>query len=103
MNGLAPPELRELLGLLAQLGKFLPLPADGNWDRRADVQRGREILLCSRLDQLEIQLQAGDKYPTVGGEMLAEHCMRSAEVIRAKLAEPLGYEPEMAAARMSSE
>jgi len=89
---LVPPGLRTLLGLLAELAEFLPLPADGNWDRRRDVERSRASLLTSRLRMLDDQLAVCELYPDVGEQELAAYCQRSAQVIRAELAEPLGYQ-----------
>jgi hypothetical protein len=98
VSGLAPPELRELIGLLAELTEMLPIPADGNWKRHDEVQLGRQSLLTSRLQMLARELADLGKYPAAGEEMLIMFCERSARVIGAELAKPLGYEPKADAA-----
>jgi hypothetical protein len=96
---LVPPKLRELLGLMAELGKFLPAPAGGDWNRRREVEGQRRSLLISRLDLLSIHtrdlMDKPSKFPEIDAQSLDAFCDRSIETIRAKLAEPLGYEPNI--------
>jgi hypothetical protein len=98
MSGQVPPELRELLGLLAALSEMLPHPADHNWDRRREVENERHSLLASRLSMLDDQLATCALYPNVAGDLLSGFCQRSIKVIRAKLVEPLGYQVQADAA-----
>ena len=89
-----PAELRELLGLLAELAEPLPSAADGNWGRRREVQDRRDSKLRVTLGFLSTTLAALDKYPTVAEAALARDCCRWSEQVRERLAEPLGYEPQ---------
>ena len=90
-----PTELRELLGLLAELA-HTPRPADwrDGYDRFREVQMHRRALLEVRLITLADELEINDKYPSVAAERLASHCERAVQTCRERLAEPLGYEPE---------
>jgi hypothetical protein len=94
---LVPPELRELLTLLADLAELLPMPANGQegaWDRRSDLGIRRQSLLTVRLGALVDTFAVCDQYPSVAAESLAVECARGIKRIRECLAEPLGYEPE---------
>jgi hypothetical protein len=89
-----PNDLRELLGLLAELAEPLPGAADGNWESRRKAQDRRDSKLSVTLGFLSTTLAALDKYPAVAEEELARDCRRWIGQVRERLAEPLGYEPE---------
>jgi hypothetical protein len=86
---LVPPEMQELLELLAALSRRLPRPADGNWNRRDDLTLERQIELGIQLESLVLEM----KYPSGRGG-LVRYCQEHSRDIRAKLAVPLGYQPE---------
>jgi hypothetical protein len=103
---LVPPELRELVGLLAELAELLPSAVTlAGWEQRHEVQSRRGAVLASRLQILadELNSEVSKKYPAHAAEWLAECCERSVNAVRAELAKPLGYEPKAAAAGQSAE
>ena len=93
MSALVPPELRELLGLLAQLAET-PGPAQStaeNWEARRRAEGRRQAILASRLELLLDVLDVGEAGG--GADYLTRFCERSIKACRERLAEPLGYEP----------
>jgi len=95
-----PAPLRELLGLLAELAELPPMPADSNWDRYHEVQGKREsmvrVLLGSLSSTLTVHDQVLADYHKIAEEALASDCEHWIEMVRERLAEPLGYEPRAA-------
>lgn len=94
-----PPELAELVGLLAELGQLLPSATTVfGWDQRREAEGRRMAILRSRLQILadELNSQVSKDYPEHAARWLTECCQRSAEAVRDELATPLGYEPKPA-------
>jgi len=89
-----PLPLRELLGVLAELGEHLPMPADDNWERYRVVRETRLWALTGLLSGLCRDLEVGDRHPAAAETDLVTVCRLWTETARAQLAEPLGYEPE---------
>jgi hypothetical protein len=94
-----PPELAELIGLLAKLTKVLPAPAsrDGapfvrseDWEQRDETEDRRQMVLRSCV----ISLNLAVAYPGVAPD-LAELCARLSARVRDELATPLGYQPDV--------
>lgn len=94
---LVPPELVELLDVLARLGKHVPIPAmesgSAGWERRREVEDRRRSTVHTHLDNLAVTIKTWNDAPDLMREPLAKLCREWAEQARARLAEPLGYEP----------
>jgi hypothetical protein len=91
-----PPEVAGLVRVLAELAAPLPHPVarDGapfprseDWERRSEAGHERIGALAAGLRQLAAVLEEDAADPG----LLARDCTRLAGVVRARLAEPLGY------------
>jgi hypothetical protein len=97
-----PTELRELLGLLAELAEMPPTPAGSNWDRYREVEGKRQsmvrVLLGSLNSTLTVHARVLAEHPDIAEQELGKDCRRWVSLARERLAEPLGYEPKPEAA-----